>query len=92
MSIVQTCANGAAISQLQETYLLKVEACSPFLTRLLSNDQELLADLLDNCEFSYQLNEMQAYLEKYEIKDEENLKKFCANYVNEYLLELFCVI
>ncbi len=75
MSIVQTCANGATISQVQKTYLLKVEASSPFLTRLLSNDLELLEDLLDNCEFSYQLNEMQAYLEKFEIKDEENLKK-----------------
>ncbi|MFV1921444.1 MAG: bifunctional [glutamate--ammonia ligase]-adenylyl-L-tyrosine phosphorylase/[glutamate--ammonia-ligase] adenylyltransferase [Methylotenera sp.] len=75
MSIVQTCAKGAAISQLQQAYLLKVEACSPFLTRLLSNDQELLADLLDNCEVSYQLAEMQVYLEKQEINNEENLKK-----------------
>jgi [glutamine synthetase] adenylyltransferase / [glutamine synthetase]-adenylyl-L-tyrosine phosphorylase len=75
MSIVQTCANGARISQTQESYLMKVEVCSPFLTRLLSNDQELLADLLDNCEVSYQLAEMQAYLEKQEINDEENLKK-----------------
>jgi [glutamine synthetase] adenylyltransferase / [glutamine synthetase]-adenylyl-L-tyrosine phosphorylase len=75
MSIVQTCAKGAAISQLQQAYLLKVEACSPFLTRLLSNDKELLADLLDNCEVSYQLAEMQVYFEKQEINNEENLKK-----------------
>ncbi len=75
MSIVQTCANGATISPIQKTYLEKVETCSPFLTRLLSNDKELLADLLDNCDVSYQLDEMQLFLEKHEINDEENLKK-----------------
>ncbi len=75
MSIPLTLANGATISTLHKTYLDKVESCSPFLIRLLSRDQELLEDLLQNLAVSYQLDEMQRFLDTQEINDEKSLKK-----------------
>lgn len=75
MSIPLTLANGATINTLHKTYLDKIESCSPFLTRLLSTDKELLEDLLQNLDVSYQLDEMQRFLDAEEINDEKSLKK-----------------
>jgi [glutamine synthetase] adenylyltransferase / [glutamine synthetase]-adenylyl-L-tyrosine phosphorylase len=75
MSIPLTLANGATISTLHKTYLDKIESCSPFLTRLLSTDKELLEDLLQNVAVSYQLDEMQRFLDTQEMNDEKSLKK-----------------
>jgi [glutamine synthetase] adenylyltransferase / [glutamine synthetase]-adenylyl-L-tyrosine phosphorylase len=75
MSIPLTSANGAPISTLQKTYLEQIERCSPFLTRLLSKDHALLVDLLENHDVSYQIAEMQDFVDRHEIKDEKSLKK-----------------
>jgi len=75
MSIPLTSANGATISTLQKTYLEQIERCSPFLTRLLSKDHALLVDLLENHDVSYQIAEMQDFVDRHEIKDEKSLKK-----------------
>jgi [glutamine synthetase] adenylyltransferase / [glutamine synthetase]-adenylyl-L-tyrosine phosphorylase len=75
MSIPLTSANGATISTLQKTYLEQIERCSPFLTRLLSKDHALLVDLLENHDVSYQIAEMQDFVDRHELKDEKSLKK-----------------
>jgi len=75
MSIPLTSANSATISTLQKTYLDKIERCSPFLTRLLSKDNDLLADLLEHHAISYQLAEMQRFVDAHAINDEKSLKK-----------------
>lgn len=75
MSIVQTLPNFAFIGLEKQTYLERVEKCSPFLTRLLSTDAVLLEDLLENYEICYQLDEMHNYFDQQEINSEESLKK-----------------
>lgn len=48
---------------------------SPFATRLLLKDQELLTDLLNNLQICYQLEDMKNFLTMQDIRDENSLKK-----------------
>jgi [glutamine synthetase] adenylyltransferase / [glutamine synthetase]-adenylyl-L-tyrosine phosphorylase len=75
MSIAQELVNSMTISPLQLSQLQRLDACSPFMFRLLSKDKGILEDLLQNGDVSYQLGGMQHFLDGYEINSEETLKK-----------------
>ena len=68
-------AKNQQINALQLSYLQRLEACSPFMARLLAKDADLLADLLKNLQVSYLQNEMQQFLGAQKIFDENSLKK-----------------
>jgi [glutamine synthetase] adenylyltransferase / [glutamine synthetase]-adenylyl-L-tyrosine phosphorylase len=63
------------LSSQQILYLQKLESCSPFASRLLVKDADLRNDLLHNLHVSYELAEMQQFLETQKINDEASLKK-----------------
>ena len=75
MQTLLEAAKNQEISALQMTYLQRVQACSPFMARLLAKDADLLSDLLKNHHISYGLAEMQQFLLAQEINDETSLKK-----------------
>lgn len=58
-----------------EAYLGHAAKCSPFVSRLLSKDVQLLSDLLNNLHQSYQTAEMQTALQAQNILDEQALKQ-----------------
>ena len=67
-------AKNQALSPNQSQYLQKLNDCSPFISRLLTTDAELLNDLLENLQISYHLAEMQKFLANQTINDEISLK------------------
>ena len=75
MQTLLEAAKNQEISPLQSAYLQRVQACSPFMARLLANDADLLCDLLKNLHVSYGLAEMQQFLAEQVIHDENGLKK-----------------
>ena len=75
MSKPQDIFNEMKLTALQLSSLQRVFLCSPFATRLLSQDKGLLADLLENSHVSYRLLEMQSFLAQHKINDEASLKK-----------------
>jgi [glutamine synthetase] adenylyltransferase / [glutamine synthetase]-adenylyl-L-tyrosine phosphorylase len=75
MSILEELSKGAALSNLQLSYLQRVEICSPFLIRLLVKDKALLDDLLESSDIPYRLDEMHHYFALQKINDEPALKK-----------------
>lgn len=62
-------------SALQRSYLRRLEVCSPFVSRMLVKDANLLDDLLKNLHIPYTLEEMQSFIAKQGITDENSLKK-----------------
>lgn len=62
-------------SALQRSYLRRLEVCSPFVSRMLVKDANLLEDLLKNLHIPYTLEEMQSFIAKQAIVDENSLKK-----------------
>lgn len=58
-----------------EAYVLHAVACSPFVERLFRKDALLLQDSLQNLHQAYLFSEMQNFLEKQVIIDENSLKK-----------------
>ena len=66
--------NNQALSPKQSQYLQKLNECSPFISRLLASDADLLKDLLENLQISYNLAEMQKFLANQAINDEISLK------------------
>ena len=75
MSIAQEVVKSMTVSALQLSQLQRLELCSPFIMRLLSNDKGILEDLLQNGDVSYRLDAMQSFLVMHEINSEESLKK-----------------
>ena len=67
-------AKNHALTAEQERCLQKMEYCSPFASRMLLHDAELLKDLLENLHVAYQLAEMQNFLASQQINDEATLK------------------
>ncbi len=66
--------NNPAFSPEQRVILQKIEDCSPFATRMLLRDNDLLTDLLENLSKSYSLAEMQNFFKNLHITDEVSLK------------------
>lgn len=58
-----------------EAYVGHAVKCSPFVSRLLAKDAQLLSDLLNNLHQSYQTADMQTVLEAQNIFDEQALKQ-----------------
>lgn len=58
-----------------EAYLGHAAKCSPFMSRLLAKDTQLLSDLLNNLHQSYQKEEMLATIQAQIILDEQGLKQ-----------------
>lgn len=58
-----------------EAYVLHAVKCSPFVTRLMAKDAQLVSDLLNNLHKVYLLEDMQAYLSKQTFFDETTLKQ-----------------
>lgn len=73
-TLIETAKNQSLPAR-QLAYLQKIETCSPFASRLLCRDAELLKDLLENLQIPYQLAEMQNFLAKQQINDEVSLKR-----------------
>lgn len=77
-NIMRTLENLISENQLQpsvEAGLRLVDVCSPFATRLLLNDAQLFADLLQNHMNIYAITDMQQFLTEAQISDEASLKK-----------------
>jgi [glutamine synthetase] adenylyltransferase / [glutamine synthetase]-adenylyl-L-tyrosine phosphorylase len=77
-NIMRTLENLLSESQLAtsvEAGLRRISVCSPFATRLLLNDGELLQDLLQNHMKVYAIAQMQQFLNAADIHDETSLKK-----------------
>lgn len=75
MSIAQILNKSRSITPLEQTALEKIGHCSPYLTRLLSKDEDLLDDLLQNHQLPYLLVEMQRFLDNADIETEKDFKK-----------------
>lgn len=58
-----------------EAYLLHAVKCSPFVTRLMAKDAQLMCDLLNNLHKDYLIEDMQAYLSAQTFFDEAALKQ-----------------
>lgn len=58
-----------------EAYVRHAVTCSPFVSRMLAKDAQLLSDLLNNLHQSYQTAAMQTALEAQNIFDEQSLKQ-----------------
>jgi glutamate-ammonia-ligase adenylyltransferase len=77
-NIMRTLENLLSESQLAtsvEAGLRRIGVCSPFATRLLLNDGELLQDLLQNHTKVYAIAQMQQFLNVADKRDETSLKK-----------------
>jgi [glutamine synthetase] adenylyltransferase / [glutamine synthetase]-adenylyl-L-tyrosine phosphorylase len=75
---MRTLENLISESQLPASFeagLQQMGACSVYATRLLLNDAQLLADLLQNHHKNYEMSEMQHFLKVAQIVDEISLKK-----------------
>jgi glutamate-ammonia-ligase adenylyltransferase len=71
-----------------EAYLLHAIQCSPFVTRLLSKDAQLITDLLNNLHQPYQTEAMQSYLQAQNIFDELTLKQHLRRLRQQVLLRI----
>lgn len=58
-----------------EAYVCHASKCSPFVSRMLAKDAQLLSDLLNNLHQSYQTATMQSTLDAQNIFDEQTLKQ-----------------
>lgn len=58
-----------------EAYVRHAVTCSPFVSRMLAKDAQLLSDLLNNLHQPYQTAAMQTALEAQNIFDEQSLKQ-----------------
>lgn len=58
-----------------EAYVRHAATCSPFVSRMLAKDAQLLSDLLNNLHQSYQTADMQTAIDAQNIFDEQSLKQ-----------------
>lgn len=75
MSLLSEAIKNITLTPLQQAQFKKVEACSPFLARLLLRNEGLLEDLLEHSDVSYSLQEMQDFFAGQKIENERALKK-----------------
>ena len=75
MKTLSETAKNLMLSSLQTSYVQRLEDCSPFMARLLGKDSELLGDLLKHSDISYTLLEMQQFLARQVITNENDLKR-----------------
>ena len=87
MSIPQELIDRVSITPQQLTHLQNLAAHSPYMMRMLSNNQALLEDLLENSDVSYDLDSMQHFLDQHEINSEEILKLIPSERNYEIFLE-----
>lgn len=76
------------LTALQLSKLQRVFLCSPFASRLLTQDRALLEGLLENGHVSYHLSEMQSFLTQYDIHDEVSLKKALRELRQQVILRI----
>ena len=77
-------------SALQRAYLRRLEVCSPFVSRMLAKDANLLEDLLKNLHIPYTLEEMQSFIAKQAITDENSLKKSLRQLRKYVMARMIC--
>lgn len=77
-------------SALQRAYLRRLEVCSPFVSRMLAKDANLLEDLLKNLHIPYTLEEMQSFIAKQAIIDENSLKKSLRQLRKYVMARMIC--
>lgn len=71
-----------------EAYVLHAVKCSPFVTRLLAKDAQLMCDLLNNLHKDYLIEDMQDYLNWQTFFDEAALKQHLRRLRQQVLARL----
>ncbi|NOT15115.1 MAG: bifunctional [glutamate--ammonia ligase]-adenylyl-L-tyrosine phosphorylase/[glutamate--ammonia-ligase] adenylyltransferase [Methylotenera sp.] len=78
------------LSLLQQSYLQKLENCSPFIHRTLAKDEALRLDLLNNLHIPYTLEAMKFFLAAQVIVDEISLKKALRKLRAHVMARMIC--
>ncbi len=75
MLLLEEITKGRKLNALQSSYLQKVALCSPYLTRLLSQNEALLDEVLTHHDAPFSLADMQGFIATQVIANEQILQR-----------------